>query len=95
MMGLGLGAHFGIGIGDGEQFDVFAGLAQGLVFGSVVMPEHASANDGSLQRSIFRHAATQKQGLEVPDEQALIRDRAKATQDVGMSRLRALFPAKP
>jgi hypothetical protein len=31
-----------------------------------MMTKDASADDGSLQRSIFRHAATQKQGLGSP-----------------------------
>ena len=61
IMRLGLGAHIGTGIGNGEQFDAFAGLAQRLVFGGVMMAEHAGANDGSFQRSIFRHAAAKKQ----------------------------------
>jgi hypothetical protein len=67
-MGLRLGPHIGIGIGDGEQLDIFAGQAKAFVFGGVMMAEHASADHGSFQRSIFRHAATQKQGLEVPNE---------------------------
>jgi hypothetical protein len=71
VMRLGLGAHVGIGIGNGEQLDVFAApfssnLAQGLVFGGVMMAEHTGANDGSLQRSIFGHAAAKKQGLGFP-----------------------------
>ena len=47
-MRLGLGAHVGIGIGDGEQFDIPAGLAKRLVFGGMVMTEDAGADDGSL-----------------------------------------------
>ena len=55
-----------IGIGDGEQFDVFAALAQGVVFGGVMMAEDAGADDGGFQRSIFRHAAAKKQGWKSP-----------------------------
>jgi hypothetical protein len=67
-MGLGLGAHLGIGVGDGEKLDAFAILAQAFVLGGMVVPKHAGANDGSFQRSTFRHAAAEKQGLEVPGE---------------------------
>ena len=81
MMGLGLGAHFGIGIGDGEQFDAFAGLAQAFVFGGMMMAENAGADHGSFQRSIFRHAAAEKQGVEVPNGYLpLIRDRGRAAR---------------
>jgi hypothetical protein len=39
------------------------------------MAEHASANDGSFQRSDFRHTAAKKQGDGSPAQnQALIRD---------------------
>ena len=67
MMGLGLGAHLGIGVGDGKQGNVFAALAQRLVFGGVVMPEDPCAHDSSFQRSTFRHAAAEKQDVEFPN----------------------------
>jgi hypothetical protein len=68
VMGFRLGAHLGIGIGNGEEFDTFSGVAQSFVFGGVMMTEHAGADHGSFQRSIFRHAATEKQGVKVPNE---------------------------
>ena len=58
----------GAGIGNGEKFDVFAALAQGLVFGGVMAAEDAGANDGGFQRSIFRHAAAQKQDMKLPND---------------------------
>jgi hypothetical protein len=70
-MRLCLGQHFGIGIGDGKKLNAPAGLAftalaQGFVFGGVVMAENARTDYGSFQRSTFRHAAAQKQGLGSP-----------------------------
>jgi len=77
-MGLGLGAHIGIGIGDGEEFHALTGVAQGLVFGGMVMAEHTGADNGSLQRSIFGHAATQEQDLGTLNaKEAPIRNRAR------------------
>jgi predicted lipid-binding transport protein (Tim44 family) len=67
MMGLGLGAHLGIGVGNAKQADVFAALAQRLVFGGVVMSEDPCAHDSSFQRSTFRHAASEKQEMEFPN----------------------------
>ena len=55
----------------GEKLDILAGpfsaLGQHLVFGGMVMAEHTGADDGSLQRSIFGHAATEEQSLGVPN----------------------------
>ena len=42
-------------------------LAQRLVFGGVVMSEDPCAHDGSFQRSTFRHAASEKQEMEFPN----------------------------
>jgi hypothetical protein len=67
-MRLGLGPHFGIGIGDSEQGNAFAALAQCFVFGGVVMPEDPSADNSSFQRSSFRHAAAEKQDVEFPND---------------------------
>ena len=63
-MGGGLGAGFGGGVGDGEQFHAI----QGGVFGGVMMTEHARADHGGLQRSIFRHSTAKEQGLKFPSE---------------------------
>ena len=66
MMGLCLGQHFNIGIGDGQQLNAPAGLAQGFVFGGMMVAENARTDYGSFQRSTFRHAAAQKQGVSSP-----------------------------
>ena len=36
------------GIGDRKQFDITTGLAKRLIFGRMMMTEHAGADDGSL-----------------------------------------------
>ena len=42
-----------------------------LIFGGVVMPEDAGADNSGFQRSIFRHAAAKKQMWNSPMTRAL------------------------
>ena len=51
-------ADLGAGIGDGEKFDVRQWL--GAILGGVMAAKGARADDGGLQRSLFRNAAAEK-----------------------------------
>ena len=46
-------ADIGAGIGDGEQLDA----RNGTIFGAMVTAKGADADDGSLERPLFRNAA--------------------------------------
>ena len=63
-----------------KQLDAFSGLGQAFVLGGMMMAKHAGADHGSFQRSIFRHAAAQKQGFGIPERNlAAIKDRRPGT----------------
>ena len=54
--------HFRRGIGDGKEFDRLGILGtEGGIFGGMVTAERARSDDGSFQRTRFRHTATEKQ----------------------------------